>query len=378
MGSWLDPDTLRDIATPALVIDVAAMTRNIETMARRAERVGLALRPHAKTHKSEIIARMQMRAGAVGIACATVAEADMLAAAGINGLLLTAPAMGADKFAHLARINRQHGVAVVIDHAEQIEGLIACLNPGDPRLPLVVDVDVGQGRTGVTNVAACVRLAQTIAGEPRLQFAGIQGFAGHAQHLADPRERKTVVAQAAQMLRQCADALSDAGLRPAVITGSGTGTYQQDCAGPYNELQVGSYVFMDSDYARIVDEAGEGPSFEPSLFVLATVVSVNRRMQVTVDAGTKALATNGPPPCQIIGVAKGSTYRFAGDEHGIINVPAGCPAPSLGQRLLIGATHCDPTANLHACYHAVTGGAIEIWPIRARHGMNELGLDRQK
>jgi D-serine deaminase-like pyridoxal phosphate-dependent protein len=232
-----------------------------------------------------------------------------------------------------------------------------------------VDLDVGQVRTGVTGAAEGVRLAQTIAGHPKLEFAGIQGFAGHAQHMADPRERKTAADAAASMLRRFADALFEAGLKPGLITGSGTGTYTQDCGGPYNELQVGSYVFMDSDYARIVDETGAGPSFEPSLFVLATVVSVNRQGQVTVDAGTKALATNGPPPCHIIGVAKGAAYRFAGDEHGVITMPAGSTAPGLGERLLIGATHCDPTVNLHARYHVVGSGEPAVWPIGARYGL---------
>jgi D-serine deaminase-like pyridoxal phosphate-dependent protein len=279
-----------------------------------------------------------MLAGAVGIACATVAEAEMLTAAGIAGLMLTTPVMGADKFARIARINRDHGIAVVVDHARQIEGFAGCVQSNDPRLRVLVDVDVGQMRTGVTDVGACVRLAQLIAADRRLEFTGIQGFAGNAQHIADPGERKIAADKAAAMLRNCAEALAQAGLPPALITGSGTGTHAQDCGGPYNELQVGSYIFMDSDYARIIDEAGARPPFEPSLFVLATVVSINRPGEVTVDAGTKALATNGPPPCDIVGVPRGAAYRFAGDEHGIVSIPAGQASPALGDRLLIGAT----------------------------------------
>jgi D-serine deaminase-like pyridoxal phosphate-dependent protein len=169
-------------------------------------------------------------------------------------------------------------------------------------------------------------------------------------------------------VRAVADALAEAGRPAGLITGSGTGTYRQDALGPYNELQAGSYVFMDADYARIVDESGAGPSFLPSLFVLATVVSTNRPGQITVDAGTKALATNGPPPCHIIGAGDGVSYRFAGDEHGIVDIPPGQPAPPLGARLLIGATHCDPTVNLHASFCVVKDGAAIRWPICGRYG----------
>jgi D-serine deaminase-like pyridoxal phosphate-dependent protein len=366
----LSPDlaALRDVETPALVVDLSALERNIAGMSATAKRAGLALRPHAKTHKSAQIAARQIEAGAVGIACATVAEAEMLAAAGIGRLLLTAPVMGESKFARIARIHRERDITVVVDHPRQMEGLAGQLGAGDRPLPVVVDMDVGQARTGVSDIAAGVQLAQAVAAQPKLQFAGIQGYAGHAQHIADPGERKIAASKAAHMLRGLADALSQAGLRPCLITGSGTGTYRQDCEGPYNELQVGSYIFMDSDYARIVDETGAGPAFEPSLFVLATVVSVNRPGEVTVDAGTKALATNGPPPRHIIGAASGAVYRFAGDEHGIIIIPPGQMPPALGDRLLIGATHCDPTVNLHPCYHVVSDGVMQVWPIRARYG----------
>jgi D-threonine aldolase len=361
--------SLRAVETPALVIDAAALQRNIEGMAAWAKQAGIALRPHAKTHKSAQIARLQKKAGATGIACATVAEAELLASSGIEDLLLTAPQMGEGKFARISKINSAHEITVVVDHVRQVEGLAAGLGAGDKALSVLVDVDVGQARTGIANISEGVRLAQSIAASSRLKFGGVQGYAGHAQHIPRPDERNAAADKAADLLRRFAKALAEAGLNCRVVSGSGTGTYRRDVAGPYNELQVGSYVFMDSDYARIVDESGAGPCFEPSLFVLATVVSVNRPGQVTVDAGSKALATNGPPPCNVVGVPEGSSYRFAGDEHGIIGIPAGQNPPALGDRLLIGATHCDPTVNLHACYHVIdAGGHAETWPIGARYG----------
>lgn len=352
------------------MIDLPALKRNIARMSAAVKRAGLALRPHAKTHKSAAIAALQVEAGATGISCATVAEAEMLAAAGIGGLLLTGPLMSESKFARIAALQRKVDVAIVADHPRQIEILIRQLGTVDRPLSVLVDVDVGHRRTGVTSINDGIALAQMIAAEAKLHFAGIQGFAGHAQHVADPGERERVAAASAKRLREFVAAFSAAGLPPKLISGGGTGTYAEDCLGPYTELQVGSYVFMDADYARIfdIDEAGAAPEFEPSLFVLATVVSANRSGEVTIDAGTKALATNGPPPRQILGAAQGAVYRFGGDEHGIVSVPAGQKAPALGARLLLGATHCDPTVNLHSRYHVIAEEGVKIWPISGRYG----------
>jgi len=366
----LRPDhaALAGLSTPCLVVDGAALERNISEMAGLARAAGVNLRPHAKTHKSPEIAAQQMKAGAVLIACATIAEAEMLAGTGIPGLMLTTPVMGAGVFARMAKLNREHGLMAVVDHPAQAEALAAAVQAGDPPFGVLVDVDVGQARTGIVAVADGVRLACMIAQQPKLKFAGVQGFAGNAQHTPDPAERKAAAQKAADKLIALRDALAAEGLSPAIITGSGTGTQSLDASGPYTELQVGSYVFMDADYDRIRDEHDKPPPFEPSLFVLATVTSVNRPGEVTVDAGTKALATNGPAPVVLLGAPAGSRYRFAGDEHGILSIPDAAPSPQLGARVLIGATHCDPTVNLHASYFEVTKTGITRRPILARHG----------
>jgi D-serine deaminase-like pyridoxal phosphate-dependent protein len=363
-----DSEILRPLPTPSLVVDGAALTHNIAHMATFSREAGIALRPHAKTHKSTHIALLQKHAGAIGIACATIGELEAMAAAGIDGLLLTAPVMGDDKFARLARLNRAHGLKVTVDHPAQLEGLRAAMDAGDRPLGVFIDVDVGQARTGITDFADGVRLARMLAEQRAFNFAGIQGFAGHAQHTTKPAAREALAARAADTLRGFNSALTEAGLPPAIVSGSGTGTYRIDAAGPYTELQVGSYVFMDADYARITDREGNAPDFTPSLFVLSRVVSINRPGQVTVDAGTKALATNGPPPAVIRGAPAGASYRFAGDEHGVIVLPPDVPQPPIGARLLIGATHCDPTVNLHAAYRAVMDDRVTVWPIRGRYG----------
>ncbi len=362
-----DYPALADLSTPCLVVDGAALQRNIDKMAALARSTGVQLRPHAKTHKSPEIAVRQIKAGAIGIGCATVAEAEMLAVAPIPGLMLTTPLMSAVAFPRLAKLNREHGLLAVVDHPMQVEALAAALQPGDPQFCLLVDVDVGQARTGVVDIADGVRLARMIAQQPKLKFVGIQGYAGNAQHIPDPAERRAAAIKAAEKLIKLRDALSLEGLSPAIITGSGTGTQSLDANGPYTELQVGSYLFMDADYDRIRDEHNEPPPFEPSLFVLATVVSVNRPGEVTVDAGTKALATNGPTPVVLLGAPEGSHYRFAGDEHGILSIPKAQPSPPLGARVLVGATHCDPTVNLHGWYYELSGEAVKKWPILGRY-----------
>jgi D-serine deaminase-like pyridoxal phosphate-dependent protein len=337
-------------------------------MARLGQNAGISLRPHAKTHKSVDIARRQIDVGAIGICCATLNEAEALAEAEIPGLLLTSPTMGADTADRIGKLNREHGLLAVVDHPRQVEMLSAAIQPGDPALHLLVDVDVGQRRTGVRSLDDGVRLARMIARQRQLRFAGVQGFAGNAQHIADARNRKASACEAADVLQGLKNSLAEEGLAPGIVSGSGTGTCDVDASRPYTELQVGSYVFMDADYAVVRDETGGPLQFEPSLFVLATVVSTNCLGEITVDAGTKALATNGPPPAIVVGVAAGAHYRFAGDEHGIVSIPDGQRAPTLESRILFGATHCDPTVNLHKCYHVVSRNAVLLWPIRGRYG----------
>jgi D-serine deaminase-like pyridoxal phosphate-dependent protein len=367
----LDPDlpALARIDTPALVIDEAALQSNIERMAKTAAAHKVALRPHAKTHKSAAIARRQLKAGAVGIACATLLEAEALAAAGITGLLVTSPVVGADKAARLARINQVSPVTVVVDHRDQFEGLRAALADGDPPLGVLVDVDVGQGRTGVTTLQDGHALARIAAADGRFAFRGLQGYAGHVQHVVAGAERRAATEKSVAALRSLVALLQAEGTACPVISGSGTGAHAYDMDGPYTELQVGSYVFMDADYGRVCQEDGSPLPFESALYVLATVVSANREDQVTVDAGTKALAVNGLAPARFIGLPEGASYSFSGDEHGAIALPPGSPRPAVGTRVLIGATHCDPTVNLHAAYYAVDAdGAVTVIPIIGRYG----------
>ncbi|MGP9812706.1 DSD1 family PLP-dependent enzyme [Rhodopseudomonas sp. NSM] len=360
-------DALRHVPTPALVVDVDALQANIEAMAAQAQQAGIQLRPHAKTHKTVEIAQRQLAAGARGVACATPLEILAMANGGVQDLLLTSPMQDVAKMPTLIVAARSAKLSVVVDHPSQIDLLRQQMPAGERPLTILIDVDVGQRRTGVCDVADSVALARLIKEWPGAGFGGLQGFAGQVQHVHDPVERRSGNAAVAAMLRSHAQALTESGFVVDDITGSGTGTFAFDVAGPFSELQVGSYIFMDADYGRVQDDEGALP-FRRTLYVLATVTSVNRAGELTVDAGVKALALNGPLPDVFGGLPQGASYRFAGDEHGVISLPAGAAPPRPGQRVLIGATHCDPTVNLFSRLHAVSAeGAVDEWAIRARY-----------
>ncbi|MCG6204229.1 DSD1 family PLP-dependent enzyme [Rhodopseudomonas sp. HC1] len=361
-------EVLRHVPTPALVVDSDALQANIDAMAAQARDAGVLLRPHAKTHKTVEIARRQLAAGARGIACATPLEILAMANGGVQDLLLTSPMQDVAKTSALIAAARLAKLSVVVDHPSQIELLREQMQAGGRPLTILIDVDVGQRRTGVCSATDSVALARLIGDWPDAVFGGLQGFAGQVQHVLDPAERKSGNAAVAATLCDHAQALGEAGFACADVTGSGTGTFEFDIAGPFTELQVGSYIFMDADYGRVQNHDGQALPFRRTLYVLATVTSVNRAGELTVDAGVKALALNGPLPDVFGGLPEGSSYRFAGDEHGVISLPAGTAPPQPGQRVLIGATHCDPTVNLFSRLHAVSAdGATEEWAVRARY-----------
>jgi len=355
----------RSMATPALVVDLDALERNIVAMAAFARDNGLKLRPHAKTHKSVEIARRQIAAGAVGVCCAKLGEAEALAAGGIEGILITSPVVGAFGVERLAALaGRSRGLMAAVDHPDAVKALAASGAP----LTLVVDIDPGIHRTGVADPEAAAALAQQIAAAPNLTFAGVQFYCGMQQHIEAFDLRREAIEERTAYLRDIVRKLSEAGLAPGVVTGGGTGTHRVDATlGAFTELQVGSYVFMDRQY-NDCDLTGGGPApFETSLMVDARVISASHPFLVTVDAGFKAFATDGGPPPILAGAAAGATYRFMGDEQGCVIPPAGEAPPRLGEIVSFAAPHCDPTVNLYDAYHLVRGDTlVDIWPIEAR------------
>jgi len=351
--------------TPCLMLDLDALERNIARLADHARMRGIALRPHAKTHKSRAIASLQVQHGAVGICCATLHEAEQLVGAA-SSLLLTSPVATADKFARIAAlVARGTDLAVVADHPAVVPGLAGALAPG-LRLRVLIDVDPGAGRTGVATPDDAVALARAVAAEPRLIYGGLQYYCGSEQHIVTLAARRAAMATRNARLAETIAALSAAGLTPTVISGGGTGTHGIDVeAGLLTELQCGSYVFMDQDYGAC-DLGGAGP-FEQALTVHATVVSANHPGFVTLDTGTKAMATDAGEPRALAGAPTDAVYRFKGDEFGRLDLPQGARPLAVGTRVVLMPSHCDPTVNLHGIYHLLRGRDLAgAWPAEGR------------
>ncbi|HEY2049892.1 MAG TPA: DSD1 family PLP-dependent enzyme [Caulobacteraceae bacterium] len=351
--------------TPALVVEVDALERNIAAMAAFARQAGLALRPHAKTHKSAEIARRQLAAGAVGVCCAKLGEAEALTDAGIEGILITSPIAGASAIERLiALAARAPTLRASVDHP----GVVEALDRAGVRMTLLVDVDPGLHRTGVADPAAAVDLARRIDAAPSLTYGGVQFYCGSQQHIEAFADRRAAIAERTAYLSDVLTRLDEAGLNPPVVTGGGTGSHRIDAElGVLTELQVGSYIFMDRQYADC-DLSGEGRTpFETALVVDSRVISANHPMLVTVDAGLKSFATEAGAPPVLSGAPEGSTYRFMGDEQGAVIPPKGVAPPRLGEVVTFAAPHCDPTVNLYDAYHAVKDGTlVGIWAIEGR------------
>jgi 3-hydroxy-D-aspartate aldolase len=358
----------RSLNTPALVIEADVLAANIAKMAAFTREHGMALRPHAKTHKSNAIARMQIAAGAVGICCAKIGEAEAIAdGGGVDSILITSPVVSVPAIARLAALNEQiSDLRVVVDHPDNAKALALAAKGRGRVLNVMIDVDPGIRRTGVASAEAAVALSQVIRDAPSLRYLGVQYYCGREQHVGPFEERRESVSKRFDYLRTILNALGAAGAPAGVVTGGGTGTHAIDASvGVLTELQAGSYVFMDKQYLDC-ELSGHGQvSFESSLFVDARVVSANTPGFATVDAGLKAFATDGPRPAIQAGAPPGAEYVFMGDEHGgIISADAKL---SLADVVTLTAPHCDPTVNLYDVYHVVRGDTlVDIWPVSAR------------
>lgn len=351
--------------TPLLVVRRIALDANIAAMQTACNATGVRLRAHGKMHKCPDIARLQLTAGAVGLCCQTVGEAEAFAAAGVPDLLVTAPVppWGWPRLAALAAATH---IAAVIDSRAQLAHAEAAATAAGVRLTVYVDVDPGLHRAGVAPADAPA-LAAAIAASPALRFGGVQYYAGNLQHVAGRAARAEANAAATAALAGLLDALRTAGLAPPQVTGGGTGTYALDLAGGvFTEIQAGSYALMDVEYTDCGGPVGDWP-FVPALAVAATIVSARHRGHVTCDAGLKALSSDGPPARVIAGAPAGSRWRAMGDEHGAIIIPAGAEPPEEGTKVWLQPGHVDPTIALHdALFAASEEGRLERWPVAAR------------
>jgi len=360
----------RDLNTPVLVVDLDRLDHNIAIMREFAAAKGLKLRPHAKTHKSVDIARRQVAAGAVGLCCAKIGEAEALADGGITGLHITSPVVPAAAVERLAQLNlRSAGLMTVVDNPDNARAIARAVEAaGDTKLSVIIDVDPGIHRTGVASAETAVELLETIRSLPALVYRGVQFYCGSHQHIHAFADRESAMRERADYLRTVIAALTDAGGAPEIVTGGGTGTHRIDAnLGIFTELQVGSYIFMDDEYRAcdLTGEEGAPIPFETSLMIDTSVISANTPGLFTLDAGIKSMATDAPLPSVEAGAEEGARFFLMGDEHGALMTAPG--ALALGDRISLRTPHCDPTVNLYDNYHVVRGQTLDaIWPVSGR------------
>jgi D-serine deaminase-like pyridoxal phosphate-dependent protein len=353
--------------TPVLIVDLDALARNINRMADYALAHRLTLRPHAKTHKSVEIATMQLEAGAAGVCCAKLGEAEALAEGGVQSILITSPVVSAPAIARLIALNnRIADLRAVVDNPDNVDALgLAASGPNRP-MQLLVDIDPGIHRTGVASPEAAIALARRIAATPSLIYLGVQYYCGAQQHIETYAERAAAIEDRNALLKSILADLAREKLKPRVVTGGGTGTHRIDAVqGLFTEIQPGSYVFMDRQY-NACDLTGRGDApFETALFIDTCIISANTPGLATIDAGIKAMSTDGGPPAIASGAPQGAAYALMGDEHGLIMAEGALF--QIGERVTLAAPHCDPTVNLYDFFHVARGDTlVDIWRVQGR------------
>lgn len=357
-------DLIGAIDTPALLLDLDAFERNLARMVEALRGRNVRLRAHAKSHKCPQIALRQVALGAVGICCQKVSEAAVFVEAGIQDVLVTNEVMGDVKLRHLVALARTARMGVLVDHPQQVQALAAAAQAHAVTLDVYIEVNVGANRCGVAPGEEAVRLAQQIASSASLRFAGLQCYHGPAQHLRAPQDRAAAIASAVEAARMTRQAIEACGIAVERVTGAGTGSFVHERdSGVFNEIQAGSYIFMDRDYGD--NQLGDGDiAFEHALFVRTSVMSRTTATHAVVDAGLKASSVDSGLPT--VWQRPDLRYVKAADEHGVLST-ADAAALSLGEQLMLVPGHCDPTVNLYDELICVRGGRVEaLWPIAAR------------
>jgi D-serine deaminase-like pyridoxal phosphate-dependent protein len=358
---------LEAVDTPALLIDLDAFERNIERLAQAVAGAPVKLRPHSKSHKCPVIALRQMKSGAVGVCCQKVSEAEAMVYGGVPDVLVSNEIVGTSKISRLVALAKEARVSVCADHPSNVAALNEAAIAAKVQLPVLVEVNVGSNRCGVEPAEPVLALAKQIAVSNGLRFAGLQAYYGGAQHVREYAGRKESIDRASEKIRSTLEMLRRHGLTCELVTGAGTGTYQFEAAsGLWNELQVGSYIFMDADYLKNLKSDGtSGSEFEASLYVYATVMSCPAKERAMLDAGLKALSVDAGMPW-VAGLPD-VEYVRASDEHGWLKLHDPNRSLPLGAKIRLIPGHCDPTVNLYDWYVCYRNNRVEaIWPITAR------------
>lgn len=358
-----------DIQTPCLILDLDALERNIKKMGDYATAHGMRHRVHGKMHKSVDVAKLQERlGGAVGVCCQKVSEAEVFVRGGIKDVLVSNQVRDPAKIDRLARLPKLGSrIIVCVDDIANVADLSAAAVKHGTELEVFVEIDCGAGRCGVTTTADVVAIAKAVEAADNLKFTGIQAYQGAMQHLDSYAARKEKLDTAIAMVKDAVDGLAAEGIACELVSGGGTGSYYfESNSGVYNELQCGSYAFMDADYGRILDKDGnriDRGEWENAMFILTSVMSHAKADKAIVDAGLKAQSVDSGLP--VVFGRDDVQYVKCSDEHGVVMDPNG--ALKVNDKLRLVPGHCDPTANVHDWYVGVRNGVVEtVWPVSAR------------
>ena len=355
-----------ELDTPVLLADGDAVDRNMARMAALASDAGIAWRPHAKAHKSPAVVKMQIEAGACGICCAKLGEAEVMAAGGAKDILITTPVIGPSKLMRLMQVANQATVSVVADDPSNIQEMAMCAHTAGVRPDVVIEVDVGQGRCGVQPGEQALELATKLMQADWLTFKGLQGYQGSIQMMTSFAARSQAAMDALGKLTATAELIRGAGIDCDYLTGGGTGTSVIDAvAHGLTELQPGGYLFMDARYREIEWDDGNRTPFEQSLTVLASVISKPAANRCILDMGLKAVSSDGGPPVPL--AVPGASFKFAGEEHGELTWEDGPRRLALGDKISFVPTHCDTTVNLYDRFIVTSDDEVTgVWDIAAR------------
>ncbi|MBA2057648.1 DSD1 family PLP-dependent enzyme [Psychrobacter cryohalolentis] len=361
-----------DIQTPCLILDLDALERNVKKMGDYAKAHNMRHRSHGKMHKSVDVQNLQEElGGAIGVCCQKVSEAEVFVRGGIKDVLVSNQVRNPAKIERLANLPKLGAtITVCVDDVDNVAELSAAATKAGTKLNCYIEIDCGAGRCGVTTTEAVVEIAKAIDAAENLKFTGIQAYQGAMQHMDSFSDRKAKTQIAIDQVQEAIDALTEIGLKPEFVSGGGTGSYYfESNSGVFNELQCGSYAFMDADYGRILDEDGnriDAGEWENALFILTSVMSHAKTDKAIVDAGLKAQSVDSGLP--FIYGRDDVEYVKCSDEHGVVSDPNG--VLEINEKLKLVPGHCDPTCNVHDFYIGVRNGKVEtVWPVSARGKM---------
>lgn len=357
-------DHINEVDTPALILDLDAFERNLKCLQNAVARAGVRLRPHAKSHKCPEIALRQIQAGAVGICCQKVSEAAVFVDAGVPDVFITNQVVGEKKVAHALDLATRARIGVLVDDEDQISAFARASAERQVSIDVYLEIDVGMGRCGVVSIERAVAMAQQIDAAPYLNFMGLQCYHGSAQHYRLPEERQQAITAVCAKAAAAKAAIEDVGIRVERISGAGTGSVMLESNSKlFNEVQAGSYILMDRDYATNQRDPDDLP-FEHALFVKTAILSHPTANRAVVDAGLKASSVDSGMP--VVWQRSDAKYIKASDEHGVLELTANSTL-KLGDYVMLVPGHCDPTVNLYDEIIGVRGERVEvIWPVAAR------------